>query len=278
MAPRIVGDLSEIAEFSAERQRAGRLRAVVAAGGDGTVAEVVNRVAAGIPLAVFPLGTENLLAQYINMPRDAEEAAQVIAAGQTVQQDAGNASGRLFVLMVGCGFDAEVVRRLHDERDGHISRWSYLKPIWESIRNYDYPELRIICEPGGPDERSIQARFAFVINVPRYALGLQFTPGAQSDDGLFNLCALHRGSFIDGLRYFWHVVFQSHPRLEDCTLATARRLRIESDRPVPYELDGDPGGILPLDVEILPGRLTLLVPPEWVERQCGTGSASVNPR
>ena len=41
--------------------------------------------------------------------------------------------------MIGCGFDAEVVRRVHLERDGHITRLSYLKPIWESIRSYEYP-------------------------------------------------------------------------------------------------------------------------------------------
>ncbi len=48
--------------------------------------------------------------------------------------------------MVGCGFDAEVVHRLHATRGGHISMWSYSKPIFESIRSYQYPELRAYCD------------------------------------------------------------------------------------------------------------------------------------
>jgi len=51
-----------------------------------------------------------------------------------------------------------------------------------------------------------------------------------------------------------------HGRLTDCHVARVRRLKLVSDEPVPYQLDGDPGGELPLDIEILPGRLTILVP------------------
>ncbi len=267
LEPRIVVDLAGVADLAAERQGAGRLRAVVAAGGDGTVAELINRLSADVPLAIFPLGTENLLARYIDMPREPEETAEVIAAGAVIRHDIGSASGRLFALMIVCGFDAEEVPWLHDARRGHISRWTYMKPLWEAIRNYEFPEIRIVCEPGEPEERVIRARFAFVINIPRYAMGLQIAPGAVRDDGLLDLCALERGSFFAGLRYFIHILFRNHPRLPDCTMVKARRFRIESDRPVPYELDGDPGGYLPLEVEVLPGRLKLIAPPGWIERQ-----------
>ena len=55
-----------------------------------------------------------------------------------------------------------------------------------------------------------------------------------------------------------------HQRLADCTTRRVRRLRITADAQVPYQLDGDPGGLLPLDVQVLPGRLTLVVPREAV--------------
>jgi diacylglycerol kinase family enzyme len=287
---RLVTDRSEISERADELQRAGRLRAVVSAGGDGTAAETFNRTAAGIPIALFPLGTENLLARYLKMPRDPEELAEVIAAGTLIQHDAGNASGRLFAIMIGCGFDAEVVRRVHLERDGHITRMNYLKPIWESIRSYDYPPMRIRYEFDGPNGgqagdgngsdpvgsgaaasgnwTTIDARFAFVVNVPRYALGLRFVPEAQADDGQLDLCTFSGGSFFHGLWYLGNLLIDKHRQLPDCTVRPVRRLRIESDFPVPYELDGDASGFLPLDVEIMPNRLTLIVPPSWPARNC----------
>jgi diacylglycerol kinase family enzyme len=53
-----------------------------------------------------------------------------------------------------------------------------------------------------------------------------------------------------------------HQRLPDCTVRRARRLRVTSQEEVHYQLDGDPGGLLPVEIEVLPGRLTLVVPPD----------------
>ena len=88
---------------------------------------VVNSIPVGVPLAILPLGTENLLAKYLQIPPDPERVADLICAGRTVPLDAGRANGRIFLLMVGCGFDAEVVRRLHAAREGHISHLDYAK-------------------------------------------------------------------------------------------------------------------------------------------------------
>lgn len=295
LRPRVEYDLQAVDGIAAELSAAGRLRVVVAAGGDGTVAEVLNRTAPGIPLTVLPLGTENLLAKYLEIPRDGEGVAAVIAAGAIALHDAGSAAGRLFALMASFGFDAEVVRRLHVSRTGHIAHWSYVKPIWEAIRTYQYPELRIYCDRvaagesvaspeatasaagngskpvvavgSAPGECLIRARFAFLTNVPRYAFGLQFAPQALGDDGWFDLCTFRRGSFFSGLWYLSQVILRRHGRLADCSQRRVRRLRIESDCPVPYELDGEACGYLPVEIEMQPNRLTLLAPPAWVERR-----------
>ena len=113
---------------------------------------------------------------------------------------------------------------------------------------------------------TIEARFAFIVNVPRYALGLRFVPEAQADDGQLDLCTFRGGSFFHGLWYLGNLLLRQHRQLPDCTVRPVRRLRIESDRPVPYELDGDASGFLPLDVQIEPNRLTLIVPPSWPAR------------
>ena len=283
-AVEVLTDIEKMAARAAASFAAGKLRTVVAAGGDGTAALVANRIPADAPLTVLPLGTENLLSKYVEIPQDARHVFHVIDNGGAVQLDAGRANGRLFLLMVGCGFDAEVVRRLHDERRGHIHQLSYVKPILESIRSYQYPELRIYCLDGDangdatgesvanaaqkqPDSPApITAKWAFVINLPRYAAGLQFAPHAVGTDGLLDVCTFKEGSLLAGLWYLTGIVLGQHESWSDCVRQRCTRLRIESDGPVPYQLDGDPGGFLPVEIEILPARLTLLVDEAWATR------------
>lgn len=257
-----LSDIAEIAARSDRLQQNGELRAVVAAGGDGTAGLLANRVPAGVPLAMLPLGTENLLAKYLGVTTDPESVAETIRGGATMPLDAGRAGQQVFLLMASCGFDAEVVRRLHDGRHGHIHHFSYAKPILDSIRSYGYPELRIYCD----DEPPIAARWAFVFNLPCYALGLKIAPDAVGTDGLLDVCTFKKGSLWNGLKYLGGIVAGRHQTWDDCQTRQVRRVRIQSAADVPYELDGDPGGKLPLDIEILADRLTLLVPERWAAK------------
>lgn len=260
-------DLVEQAERSAAE---GRLRCVVAAGGDGTIAEVANRTPAGTPLLPFPLGTENLLAKYLGLRADAELLTRVIAQGRLVSLDAGQAGGRLFLLMASSGYDAEVVRRLHGSRRGNIKHLSYAQPIWRSIRSYQYPEMRVYCEPSETpaEDEYFLARWVFLFNLPCYARGLGLARLANGFDGQLNLCAFRRGSLASGLYYLTHILRGTHERLPDCTVRRVKRVRLESDVEVPWQMDGDPGGMLPLTVECQAARLTLLVPPAWRGDEC----------
>jgi diacylglycerol kinase family enzyme len=263
MAAEVLVDLDAIGTLTREYQAAGRLRAVVAAGGDGTVAEVANRTAPDVPLTVFPLGTANLLAGYLAIRRDPVAMAQMLRDAAILRLDAGRANGRIFLTMAGCGFDADVVSRLHQRRFGRrISYLSWTRPILESIRRYQFPEMRVYCDfapgnPGGPAQR---ARWAFVVNLPLYAAGLRVAPHAVGTDRQLNVCTFAKGSVWRGMYYVGNVALGRHQRLPDFKEALMSRVRIESDEPVPYQLDGDPGGWLPLEVEVMPRRLTLLAP------------------
>lgn len=261
-------DINHLADEAAATLASGQLRAVISAGGDGTVALIANRTPQGTPIAILPLGTENLLAKYLKVTANLDLMENVICDGKPITLDAGEANGRLFLLMVGCGFDADVVRRLHSERTGHIHHLSYAKPILDSIWNYEYPELRVYCDPdpqdadkSEADSPPISARWVFVGNLPRYAGGLRILPNADGNDGLLDLCTFKEGSIWNGLRYLSGVIMGQHQSWEDCTTKRARFLRIESESSeVPFQMDGDPGGVLPVEIRILPGRLTLLVP------------------
>jgi diacylglycerol kinase family enzyme len=267
---RVLTDLSEVAETAERSHERGRLRALVGVGGDGTMAELANRTSPGVPLAILPQGTENLLAKYVGIGGDAEALCRTIVAGHTVRLDAGRANGRLFLLMASCGFDAEVVQRLHEARRGNIHHWDYAKPILDAVRSYEYPELRISYEDEiqpPQDCKSLAARWAFVFNLPCYARGLPLAPLASGTDGLFDLCVFREGSLWHGMRYLTAVALGMHDELPDCRTARPRSLKIESEGNVPYQLDGDPGGMLPLEIEMLRERITLIVPERHRSRE-----------
>jgi diacylglycerol kinase family enzyme len=264
--PRTVAHLDELSRAVAEGAQNGTLRAVVAAGGDGTAALVVNHTPPGVPLALLPLGTENLLAKHLRITAVPEQVCEIIQQGACVQFDAGQANDRVFLLMVGVGFDGDVVRRLHARRTGHIRHLSYTKPILASIRSYSYPELRVYCHDSDqqePGEPRVRARWVHVFNLPQYGGGIRLAPWADGRDGRLDVCTFRRGSLWHGLRYLAGVLLGRHRTWRDCETFATTWLRCESDEPVPYQVDGDPAGELPVDIRVLPQRLTILVPPDW---------------
>jgi diacylglycerol kinase family enzyme len=167
--------------------------------------------------------------------------------------------------MIGIGFDAEVVRRLAAGRTGHITRVSYVKPLLAALRSYQYPEVRVYCDRSEPptngSAEAITARWVFGVNLPVYSMGLRFAPAAVATDGRLDVCTFERGSFLQGLRYFMHLVGRRHLRLPDTGLTACRAMRVEAvgEAVVPYQLDGDPGGELPVEVTIERGRFTAIV-------------------
>jgi diacylglycerol kinase family enzyme len=236
-----------------------QIHAVIAAGGDGTAETVVNATDADVPIAIFPLGTENLLAKYLRIEAHPRRLVEMISLRKTVQIDAGRANGKLFLLMLSCGFDADVVRRVHEERQGNISHLAYAKPIVDSIWNYDYPNLRVAWETDA-GWKELDCHWAFAFNTPSYAAGLQIVSEADPSDGEFEIATFAGGSFWHGLWQFSAVVLGQHYQLPDFKLNRSNRIRISSDREnVAYQVDGDPGGFLPVEIEVLPKHLTLIV-------------------
>lgn len=265
----VLSSLDEVADLANQWHAEGRLRALVGVGGDGTAAELVNRTTPGLPLTLLPSGNENLLARHLNLSGVPEQLGRTIVDGAVCRLDAARANDRVFLLMLGCGFDADVVDRVHRKRTGHIRSRNYIKPMLKSIRSYEYPEIQVRWDPpegeseGPTDESdacSAAARWVFAFNMPCYGGGLRLAPWADGSDGMLDLCTFRRGGLWHGLKYAAAVILRRHRRLADFATRRVRRLWISAESEVPYQLDGDPGGTLPVEVEVLPGRLTMVVP------------------
>lgn len=252
-------EIGQAADWAIAGHNAGSLRAFVAVGGDGTVRTMAELLPAGLPIVIHPLGTENLLARHLGIDRSESAVVASVLRGEDRWLDAGQANGQLFLVMASCGFDADVVHRTHGRRKGHIQRWNYLLPALESIWNYPYAPLHVSV---GEGETLRPARWAFVFNVPRYALNMPIVHDADPEDGLLDVCTFRRGSLLPGLAYIATIFLRRHRAWTTTQLVRSASILIESPEPVPYQLDGDPGGWLPLRLQALPGRVRFLVAPK----------------
>lgn len=234
------------------------LRCLVAAGGDGTVADVANRHP-GCPIAILPLGTENLLAKFLDLTRCGRKLSDVIRGGKFRRFDTAFANGRRFLIMLSVGVDGEIVHAIHRSRTGTIRRIGYVIPTLRAFLSWSPKQIRVSDQNG---HNSVSGTHVIVTNIPRYGFGLNFTPEALPDDGLLNIRVYHGTSRWS---IFWHAVrlkLKLPIRTTEVTRFTARRLLLESPEQAQFDgvqVDGDPCSSLPLEVEIHPASLSLLV-------------------
>jgi diacylglycerol kinase family enzyme len=251
-----------------EANHAPGCRGLVAVGGDGTVASLVNERPA-VPIAVLPSGTENLFARHCGLGRTPEAVVAALAAGRSRPIDLGVADGRRFALMAGLGFDGDVVSAHHRVRLGEggqvrtTSRLAYVLPILRSSVTYRFPPMRVRVEDPGPPEQ-VEGTTVFVFNLARYALGLPFVPDARDDDGLLDLLVFREPGPFRAFRYLVDVFLRRHLGRPGVLHRRVRRVTIEADAAVPVQLDGDPGGVLgpgrPWTVEVEPSALRIVTP------------------
>jgi len=263
---RLTQNIGELAARIADPGRSNDGLVIVAAGGDGTIGLVAQNAPPEIPLVPMPMGTENLLARHGGYSSLAVDVEATLRAGKRFKMDAGLANGKMFLVMVTAGMDAEVVRGMHLTRRGHINRWSYTRPILRAIARYRYPLITSTEQNNSqsdsqtetPDE--VSACWMMAFNLPCYAGGLNVEPDAIGDDGLLDLISLRKGFLWSGLNYLVRIQLGRHLRHPDVIRRKIRRARWTSPTRVPYQIDGDYAGRLPVEIEVLPERITLLRP------------------
>jgi diacylglycerol kinase (ATP) len=261
-------DLSDFAKAATEAWQVNQLHCVVAAGGDGTVCAVAERLPPPIPIGIFPLGTENLLAKQFRLTADPENAAAIISARNLKVLDAGHANGRLFLIMASVGFDAAVVNLVHSNRRGHIRKWNYAWPIIKTVMSYRFPKFTmkatLIATPVADltacvkQEIEVEGHWLFVFNVARYAGGLDFHSQADPSDGLLNACSFKRRGVLRALYYLSRIWSATLPTCLDYRVDRIIKMTITAPKATGFQVDGDYGGALPLVIESIPKRVTII--------------------
>ncbi|MDC0261916.1 diacylglycerol kinase family protein [Planctomycetaceae bacterium] len=260
---RLFKDRDKLLQTLNNPENRSRLKCLVAAGGDGTVNDVLNRYPS-VPISLFPMGTENLLAKYLQITDSGERLAEIIHEGRTEKFDLCQVNGRKFLLMASFGIDADVVHRTSQARKGNISKLNYVQPFWDSVRNYEYPEIRIYVDDA---VEPVVGRFGIISNIPAYALQLPFATEASPFDGRLDLRLFEKGSLWSTMEYLYYVTNRWHEDRDDVTCLSGSRFRLESDVPVPIQVDGDPAGFTPASIELSVSDVSLLVPKFFLSDQ-----------
>jgi diacylglycerol kinase family enzyme len=250
----------------------GRVDRFVIVGGDGTVAEVLNAVAdPGLtPLAQLACGTANLLARELGIPLEPEGLARVVLAGRVRRLDLAHAREvagegapardarppRRFLLLASCGFDARVVASIGRRRRSTLGFSGYLAPIARALRDYRPPALRVRVD-GGPAQ---DAGLVIATKIRNYGGLFRVSASASPDAGRFEVLAFASGRVPDLARYLWAARRGRVPALPDSAVLCGTRVRIEADGAEPVEVDGDGFGSTPVELDLVPRVVPVLVP------------------
>jgi diacylglycerol kinase (ATP) len=231
---------------------------IVAAGGDGTINEVVNGLAdSSATLGLLPIGTVNVFATELGLPvHDLQMCWDIIRGDHTRIVDLPNANGKHFVQLAGVGLDAQVVKETSLAFKRSFGPLSYLISAAQ-IAARTPPQLFIETE----DAPTRESSFVLIGNGRHYGGPFPFFKHAVLDDGLLDVVAFKRLGYLEIIKYLQDVFFSSDIRLPEVEYFQTPRLRITSDQDVPVELDGELVGRCPVEFETHEKRLRVLAPP-----------------
>jgi YegS/Rv2252/BmrU family lipid kinase len=238
---------------------------VFALGGDGTLNEVANGLAGSeTALAPIPAGTSNLWAREIGLGKDPLRAVQTLLYGPRRRIDLGlvrdpfGGAARYFMLMASFGIDAAVAQNVSLGLKGRIGAAAYAVSSAREVLRYRGTRARIWL-----DDHNFEADLLMLIagNTRNYAGITQITPEAVVDDGLLDICAYVGRGRLHILAHAVRTLLQTHRRAGTVVYRRVRRLRIECERPLPLQLDGDPVEGAFEEVVAVPGALWVAVPP-----------------
>ena len=248
------GHATELAREAARRDA----RMVVAAGGDGTIAEIANGIAGtDTRLGVIPLGTTNVLAHELGLPFAPAAIAAALAFGRTRALFPGIASGggaeRVFVQMLGVGFDAQVVHHVGRRLKRLCGRWAYVAQSAREMVRYRYGPIRLRL-----DGTEVEAASAIVSKGRFYAGPYTLAPRAAPGEPGFQVALFGWGGRAATIVYGAALPLDRLHQTPKLRLVEARQVDFLDDL-LPAQADGDPAGHTPLSITTAPSPLRIVV-------------------
>lgn len=236
-------------------------RTIVAAGGDGTINEVINGLGgSAATLGVLPLGTVNVFARELGIPGRIDAAWSVIENGRTRLIDLAcaeaNGSTRHFVQLAGVGFDAQAVRTASWELKKRLGPLSY---VWAGLKTISSRPVSVAVSTNGGS--SCGGGVAVLVGNGRFYGGpFVLFPKARLDDGLLDVCVFEKCGYFDVLRYGQGILRGAHTGLRGVEYFQTKQLICSAASAVPFEVDGEDAGDVPVTFSIRPRALQVMAP------------------
>ena len=232
----------------------GDFDALVAAGGDGTINEILNgMVGTGQALAILPLGTANVLAAEIGLDLTPRRVAETIVHGRQRPIACGKAGERYFIQMAGVGFDAHVVAGVGLALKRRIGKVAY---VVEAVRQgfvFGHPRYRVTIDGEVHEAASVIAAKGRLY-AGRYLLA----PEASIEDPRFQVCLFLRSGPLAVSRYALALQTGGLPYRSDVKRLPGRHVRIEGPLGDPVQGDGDIVARLPVEISVQPDAVELV--------------------
>jgi diacylglycerol kinase (ATP) len=234
---------------------------IIAAGGDGTLNEVVNGISdheRRPSLGILPLGTTNDFARAHGIPRKWEDACDLLIGRHTTPVDVGQANGKYFINISGGGSLTELTYEVPSKLKTMVGQLAYYMKGLEKITRLHPTQMRISAEGVGVYDEEFML---FLIANSNSVGGFdRIAPNASTNDGLFDVIALRKCNLAEFLRIST-MVMRGEPVLQDPHFIhfQSNHVVVESDHRVQLNLDGEFGGTLPCTFNLLPAHLNIIV-------------------
>lgn len=242
---------------------------ILAAGGDGTLNEVIQGMAhSNVPLGILPAGTANVLATEIGLERDLNRAAEIVPKCVTRRIALGRLNcgeeHRYFLCMAGAGFDAQIVYDLGSGLKDRLGKAAYwVAGFAHALKRFPEFEIEIDGKAGGT------ASFALASRVRNYGGDFEIARHASlAAEGLE--VVLFRGqSALPYFKYLYGLVTGRLEGMGGVSFQKGLEVRVSdpADRRIHIQVDGEYAGRLPASIVLVPNALTLLVPPDYASSE-----------
>ena len=236
---------------------------IIVYGGDGTLIEVINGVVgSAIPILVLRGGTGNVIASELGLPETVEESLQIIKqpSVQTMAMDLGLINReKYFILRCGCGLEVQALQETNEQAKAQWGIAAYVQGLFSAATSAPELVFRIQVDDA-PEIIEVSGVLLTVANAGEIGVGdLKINPGTRIDDGLLDIC-LVKTTGILSIMELLKMTTASDKGLEMGDLSStkpvlyqqARKISISTDRPIPFQADGDIIGETPLMIEVVP--------------------------
>lgn len=228
-------------------------------GGDGMVQNSIDALAdSGVPIAILPAGTANLLATNLGIPKDLAKAVDIGLHGTRRPLDVGLLNGERFAVMAGAGFDARIMGGVDKESKERFGRLAYFA---SSVQAMKAQRCRMTIKVDGDPWFDGKASCVLFGNVGTVTGGLKVFPDAKPDDGILEIGVVTAKGWLDWLRVLGRVVTRDTEKSPMLTMTHGRKISVRLGRSLPYELDGGARKkTKKLKVRVVPDAVRVCVP------------------